>query len=173
MEGVLRLEGLLETPGEIALNDRLVALMDGHERPLFHFLAVLLGDEDAAIDCTQDTFVRAYRQLQQGREVSVGWLYTVGRNRAMDEFRRRRRVRVDEEKLARLPAITSGLDEAAALREAFGRLERDDREVLYLSAVAGFTGTEIAGLLGINPSAARMRLCRARDRFRLAYGACP
>jgi hypothetical protein len=67
----------------------LVRLMNRYERSLYRFLYVLTGSQDVAMDCAQDAFVRAYDNLRRGRPVNAKWLYTVGRNRAMDEFRRK------------------------------------------------------------------------------------
>jgi RNA polymerase sigma-70 factor (ECF subfamily) len=103
--------------------------------------------------------------------VTAGWLYKVGRNRAMDEFRRKRREGPALDMLDALPATAEIAPEAsAAMQQAFAHLPADDRLVLYLVAVEGLGGLEIAEMLGIKPNAARMRICRARERFRLAYG---
>jgi len=48
------------------------------------------------------------------------------------------------------------------IRQALGRLSAAHREVLVLHAVDGFTGEEIAGILGIRPKTVWTRLHRAR-----------
>jgi RNA polymerase sigma factor (sigma-70 family) len=151
--------------------DQLTDLMSRYELPLFRFLFLLLGDRDTATDCTQDTFVRAYDNLRRGRPVSAGWLYKVGRNRAMDEFRRKRREGPAIDALEAFPATGEPSPEGrVAMEQAFANLPTDDRILLYLVAVEGLSGLEIAEVLGIKANAARMRICRARERFRLAYG---
>jgi len=154
-----------------AIHQRFIALMDRYETPLYKFLFVVVGDRDVALDCTQDAFVRAYENLSRGRPVNAQWLYTVGRNRAMDEFRRRRRESPDLETLELLPdRCANNPETATAMRQAFAHLDADDRSALYLSAVEGLTGAEIAEMLGISHAAVRMRVFRARERFRQAYG---
>ncbi len=150
--------------------DRLVRLMNDYERPLYNFLLALLRDADAALDCTQDTFLRAYEQMNRGKEIKAAWLYTVARNRAMDEFRRRRRTEPDIETLEHLPAVTRSSEDRLAVEAAMSQLSEGDREVLYLFDVAGFKTDEIGTMLGVRGSAIRQRLSRARARFRLAYG---
>ncbi len=148
--------------------------MDCFELPIYRFLFVMLGDRETAMDCTQDTFIRAYENLRRGRPVNAGWLYTVARNRAMDHFRRSRHRQVDLERAELLPV--DGVDAAeewVAMRDAFAQLPADDRTVLYLAAIEGLPGPEIAERLGISPHAVRMRIHRARQRFRLAYGGTP
>ena len=147
----------------------LIALMDRYERPLFKFVYLIAGDADVTSDCVQETFVRAYVNLKKSRPVTTSWLYKVARNLAIDEQRRRRR-RAGEEALERVAAPGSGLDIGPAMRQAFARLTPDERTLLYLAAVEGRGAAEIAAILGIKPTAVRMRISRARERFRLAYG---
>lgn len=144
----------------------LLSHIHAHERPIIRYLQVLLSDDDLALDCAQDTFLRAYDHLRRGRQLSSAWLYAVARNRAMDEFRRRKRLRHDEEELERIPADGEQDAHDAAVRRVMAAMRTEDREILYLHTVDRFTTEEIAGMLGIRPGAARMRLMRARDRFR-------
>lgn len=145
--------------------------MDQYETRLFRYAYALTGNDAIAQDCAQDAFVRAYNNLRKGKPVTATWLYTVARNLAMDEFRRRRRLRAGEEDLAAMPV--EGIGEGTALRAAFARLSPDDRSVLYLLAVEGYSPEEIASLLGTTYGAVRMRISRARQRLRLAYEAAP
>lgn len=52
-----------------SIDDQLVALIDRHETRLYRFLIALLGNTDAAHDCAQDTFVRAYDNLRKGKDI--------------------------------------------------------------------------------------------------------
>jgi RNA polymerase sigma-70 factor (ECF subfamily) len=120
----------------------------------------------------QDTFVRAYENLRKGNPVNTPWLYKVARNRAMDEFRRRRKVDPEMEKLEALP-VHEPTDQVMAVQQVMSQLSPQDREVLYLFDVAGFKTDEIGAMLGVRGTAVRQRLSRARERFRLLYGAEP
>lgn len=150
--------------------DQLVELMTQFERPIYNFLLTLLHDADVALDCAQDTFLRAYENLRKGRTVNGAWLYTVARNRAMDEFRRKRRVEPESEKLEQIP-VYEHTDRVLAVRSVMEQLSPADREVLYLFDVAGFKTDEIGAMLGVRGTAIRQRLSRARERFRVLYGA--
>ena len=154
------------------VEDQLVRLMNVHERPIYNFLLALLRDADAALDCSQDTFFRAYENLRKGKPVKPQWLYTVARNRAMDEFRHRRRVQPELEKLEQVP-VHLPIDRDMAVQSVMEQLSAADREVLYLFDVAGFKTDEIGAMLGIRGTAVRQRLSRARERFRQMYGAEP
>lgn len=149
--------------------DRLVELMNEYERPIYNFVLTMVRDCDVALDCTQDTFLRAYQNLTKGKPVNASWLYTVARNRAMDEFRRNKRVEPNLEALDQ-QGVEEPTDQTLAVQDAMDRLSPTDREVLYLFDVAGFKTDEIGSMLGVRGSAIRQRLSRARERFRLAYG---
>ena len=57
------------------------------------------------------------------------------------------------------------------MESVLAQLSPQDREVLYLFDVAGFKTEEIGSMLGVRGTAIRQRLSRARERFRLIYGA--
>ena len=118
----------LVTGHEPALND----LMERHAGVLFGFLCRFIGDEDAANDLAQETFVRVYQHrtdFKEGMRFS-SWLFTIGGNLARNHLRARsRRPEVPLESgtdegcgnLAdSLPAAGSTPDEQAARREQQG-----------------------------------------------------
>src|SRR5690349_21094989 len=108
MSSTLALHGSLAVPAARHEHDRLLAaLMRDHERQLYSFILTLVRDADTAMDCIQDTFLRAYEALRKGKSINTAWLYTVARNRAMDEFRRKRRLHPDGEALEHLPVHQS------------------------------------------------------------------
>jgi RNA polymerase sigma factor (sigma-70 family) len=161
--------------GEIGLSDEcerdsreeLIALVGQHEVSLYRYLVAFTGDREVALDCVQDTFTRAYEQLRRGKSVNIQWLYTVGRNRGIDEMRRRKREGADRDALERMEGAPIPED-MVSLQHAFGNLSPDDRAILSLAAIEGLSGEEAAARLGIRPGAVRMRLFRARERFRQA-----
>jgi RNA polymerase sigma-70 factor (ECF subfamily) len=153
----------------VSVDDQLVQLINEHERAIYNFLLALVRDPDVALDCAQDTFFRAYQNLGKGKPVNAPWLYTVARNRAMDEFRRKKRLQPEPEGYELAP-VHEPTDRNLAVREAFALLSPADREVLYLFDVAGFKTEEIGKMLGARGTAIRQRLSRARERFRQVYG---
>ena len=161
--------------GEVRLEpatsrERLVALLDRYERPLFRFISVFLADRAAAEDCVQDTFLRAYEHLQRRREVTGTWLYRVARNRAVDELRNRARMQSHETDAEGEIATDESHTGNVGLR-ALALLSAEDRELLCLFDVDGFSAREIGEMLGIKPGAVYVRIFRARERFRAHYRA--
>jgi RNA polymerase sigma-70 factor (ECF subfamily) len=151
------------------VEDQLRELMEEHERPLYCYVLSFVRDHDLASDCVQDTLLRAYEALRAGKSINRPWLYTVARNRAMDELRQRQRLRTGSEAEERM--VEEGVDERLIVRQLTDHLPPVDREVLYLFAVVGFKTNEIAGMLGTSGAAIRQRLYRARNQFRMLYAA--
>jgi RNA polymerase sigma-70 factor (ECF subfamily) len=152
-----------------SFDDRFLLLLDECERPLYAYLTRLLGDRDVAQDCAQDTLIRAHDAMKKGQTISRQWVFRVAHNRAMDEFRRRSKVRNDMDALDQIPARES-TDGSVAVRDIMDRLDPLDRQVLELFVIEGFKTDEIGEMLGVRGSAVRQRLYRARERFRVLYG---
>src|SRR3954451_17404912 len=64
--------------------------LDQHRDSLARFLAATVGPQEAD-DCLQETLIaalRAYPRLREGSNVRA-WLFTIARNKALDEPRSR------------------------------------------------------------------------------------
>ncbi|MEW9529098.1 RNA polymerase sigma factor [Microbispora sp. NPDC049125] len=134
------------------------------------------GTPDDAADVLAETFLVAWRKVNDipaGHEARL-WLYGVARR--VLAGRRREAVRHDD-MAVRLRAELALWTEPPpdpdfdAVREAFGRLKDDDREVLSLTGWEGLNTAEIATVLGCSPGTARIRLHRARKRLARELGA--
>jgi RNA polymerase sigma factor (sigma-70 family) len=150
-----------------SLDVRLIDLMNRYQTPLLNFLLAIVGDYDLAHDCAQETFVRAYDNLRRGKDVNRAWLYKVGRNIATDEFRRKTVVKAAPDALEELPGRETEMPARdVTVREAMAQLSIQESELLYLHIIDRLKTAEIARMLGVRPATVRMRLLRARVRFR-------
>jgi RNA polymerase sigma-70 factor, ECF subfamily len=96
------------------------------------------------------------------------WLYATARNLVLNELRTARRAR------AHAPAEIAPVRDLAQLDPELDRALRSlraaDREALLLVAWEDLTPTQAAAALGVNVTAFRVRLLRARRRLRAALG---
>lgn len=144
---------------------------------VYRYLLARCGhDVDLAEELTQQTFIEAIRRRHQfnGRSDVVTWMCAIGRNKLVDDYRRRG---VDERRRLRL--IEGGVDPGmswqtlevrAAVEDVLARLAPDQRLVLVFKYLDGMTTSEIATAIGRSESAAESLLGRAREAFRRAYG---
>lgn len=133
-----------------------------------------ISHHEQAEDLTQDTFIKALRALDRAPDNPHGlhrWLSCIARNTVIDYARQVRRKPVSE--LAEEHTVTAGnVLESIALRmeiqAVFHQLPGRSRQVLLASA-EGYTTLEIAKMLEISHSLAKVRLSRARRQFQQRY----
>jgi RNA polymerase sigma factor (sigma-70 family) len=145
-----------------------------------HAYAVsLLGERSAAEDVTAVAFERLYRsrkRLDADRGTPRAWLFSIARNAALDELRRRRRrpqLELDEGLAGEFAASESvagdpleRLARRVIVRDALAALPIRERELVLLKFHGQLTNSELARALGISESNAGTRLHRALTRLR-------
>jgi len=156
----------------------------GELAPRIHrFLRDLLGDATLATDATQETFIRAFRKvndLPAGTRLGP-WVFGIARHVSLEVRRARgrlRRVVVDAPAKAHddVPDRAARTPEAALLdREALGvveraleRLSEERRAALTLRLDHGLPYEDIALALGWSLSKAKVEVFRAREVLRAA-----
>lgn len=137
----------------------------------------LTGNEDDARDVVQDSYLRAFRALEnfRGDAQFTTWLYRITANCAATTTGRRARNRheelTDETPLAddapeRDPEARSANQELRdELQRALTQLPPKLRAVVVLRDIYDLPHEAIAAELGISESAAKVRLHRARRKL--------
>jgi RNA polymerase sigma-70 factor (ECF subfamily) len=137
------------------------------------------GDPDSAADLSQEVLILLIRKIGSYRGDSrfLTWLFSVTRNQALEEMRRRGRM---ERKMDRLKA-RSDIGQRHSAQEptdvdrkrirgiisAFVEgLPARQREVFQLSEFQGLGSSEIGDILGIAPGSVRAALLKARRSLR-------
>ena len=125
----------------------------------------------------QEVFVKVFRKLNafEGRSSFSTWLFTITRNECLTAISKRASLPThaadtfDEELVPSGEALpTDRLEQADLLEKTLARLKPEDREVLVARFVSGLRIEEVADVLDLSLSAAKMRLYRAMERFRAA-----
>lgn len=128
-----------------------------------------------AEDAVAEVFLIAWRRLDDvpaGQEARL-WLYGTARRVLANQARANVRRGKLTEKLSAQPAPVATDEDplVARVHEALSALEVADREILLLAEWEGLTPAEIAAVAQCPPVTVRVRLHRARGRFRAAYRA--
>ena len=138
---------------------------------LFRFAFWLSRDRAIAEDVVQETLLRAWRAMDELRDVQAArqWLLTIVRREHARLYERKRLQTVDVDDLvAREELLLAAPDdlEVQDLRRALLQLEDSYREPLVLQVLMGYSTEEIARHMGLNVGAVLTRLFRARQQLR-------
>lgn len=136
---------------------------------------LLLDDRGVAEEVAQEALLRAAGRWEHvsGLESPGGWVHRVAVNLATSHLRRRRVARRARRRLAATaPGTTTQPDTATAVtvRAALARLPANQRRLLVLRHVLGWSAVEIGDLDRVRPETVRQRLGRARNALREELG---
>src|SRR5262245_20617793 len=151
------------------------ALYQRHAQEVWALVYARWLNADTALDITQETFLRLWKQWEQGETIlnPRAWLLRVARNLAEDHaksaFRRNGthppQTMNGVRSMEPLPLEHLEREETfAQLRSVLEQLSEADREILTLRYALDYNTNEIAEVLAINTTAVHMRLSRARQR---------
>jgi RNA polymerase sigma-70 factor, ECF subfamily len=133
--------------------------------------ALRRAPRDLAQEVVAETFLVAWRRLDDVPDDALPWLYGVARRVLANQRRSARRNVALERRLAgAVPTGGSGdpsesLGDKELVRSALARLSDREREALTLIAWHGLTGARAARAAGCTRSAFALRLHRARTRL--------
>jgi len=152
------------------------SLYQHHSREVWALVYARWLNADVAQDIMQESFLRLWKQRQDGGEIvnPRAWLLRVARNLAEDHAKSAFRRNGTQS-----PQTMNGVQgrdpmplDRMTREETFGQLRDEleklapaDREILTLRYALDYNATEIGEILEINPTAVHMRLSRARQRL--------
>lgn len=137
-----------------------------YKQPLFGFFRRRVTDPAQAEELTQETFLAVLRAAAryEPRAQFRTYLYAIGL-KILRAHRRKAAFRatfLGAVASYREPEANNATEAEVLLRQAVGKLERTDREILMLREFEELSYAEIAELLGLPVNTVRSRLFRAR-----------
>ena len=165
-------------------SDAFRSLVERHSRNVFRLAFRMTGNENDAEDIVQETFLKAYKQLNryESRSSFGTWLFRIAANCSLDLIRsRKHRQEVamlddeDRDRLAALPSSDPGPDRLAVSKqvgqrvtEAMAELTAQERTAFVLRHFEGLSIEQISGMLGVGGNAAKHSIFRAVQKLRRA-----
>lgn len=152
-----------------ATTDDVEAWFAAYESELGKYLIQFVRDRALAEDLIQETFLAAYRASRTAPVIRNprAWLFGIARNEALVALRRQRRL---DRAIARLvrrqePSVTPDAKATSILNLLDRTLSPDDRALVLLFHLHGFSANELSEMTGRSSAAVRQRLSRARSRL--------
>lgn len=162
-------------------------LIRRHQQRVFALVGGILRRREDVEDVAQQIFLKAFVSLKRfdQRSAFSTWLYKISVNECWD-YLRKKKVRplvyesdLSEEQVSRLDGIVSqdrppespstGAEVRELLERMLEKLPEQDRQLLLLKEVEGFSVEELADILGLNVNTVKVRLFRARGRIMEHY----
>ena len=183
----------LANPGTLADRELVLTAVAGREaafeelvrryqRPIASYVYRMVGDYDAALDLTQEVFIKVYNSLSRYRsEFKFStWIYKIAHNAAIDHLRRhsvrdqiltagddgtRTEVAVESRRLT--PEQESEREERRSeIESVVQSLPAAYRELIVLRHSHDLSYDEIAEVTGLPLGTVKNRLFRAREAMR-------
>jgi RNA polymerase sigma-70 factor, ECF subfamily len=162
-------------------------LVRRHQKRVFGLVNGILRRREDVEDVVQQVFMKVYVSLKRFdmRAAFSTWLYKITVNECWD-YLRKKKVRplayeadLSEEQVAQLDGAASAErppESPAARAETkemlewmLAKLPEQDRELLVLKEIEGFSVQELAEILDLNVNTVKVRLFRARGRLMDVY----
>jgi len=159
------------------------ALVLRHQDAVYTAAYRILGDPDSAADAAQEAFIAAHRKLDTYRGgIFRAWVMKIAMNLSYDSLRydrRRPATHIDDlpggdtDDGPALPDSSATPEQTVtqnelnnAIQDCINALHSDQRIVLVMSDVEGYSYQEIADSAGVQLGTIKSRLSRARANVR-------
>ena len=161
--------GMIQAPDQTSA-DRLDQMVQLYEKDLLRICCLYLRDRNTAEDIVQETFLKAYRNMDsfRGESSEKTWLIRIALNCCRD-YRRSAWYRYMDRRVSadRLPLSSEApSDEHLALTLAIMKLKPKYLEVVLLYFYEGYPVKEIANMLDITEAAVSIRLRKAKEQLK-------
>lgn len=159
--------------GEIALYEYFIQT---YGQQVFTLIVRIVSQQEDAEELTQDTFLKAFQHLSTFKENSTfsTWIYSIAYNTAISSLRKKK-----FDTFAMDPATLAGISDAqvdealneeseeqiARLNRAIERLNPEERTLISLFYYEEKPLNEVALILGLTESNAKVKLYRVRKKI--------
>ena len=152
-------------------------IYDQYYGPVRKFILAYVKDEWVADDLIQETFIKVQKGLDGVKNPSKisSWIFRIAYNLCHDHFRQSKRSSLKERLIQhnivtfKEAVVQKELEQqqmGECVQDQMDLLPPDYRTVLILSDIMAFSHKEIAEILDISVSNVKVRLHRARKKFR-------
>ncbi len=156
------------------LNQKFEKIYGSESDAIFRFCLIRVSNKDQALDITQETFLRLWKNFLEDKEIfnTRAFLFTVAHRLVIDWYRKKKSLSLDkmmskddghqsydiaDENIYSNP---TALAEARYLMEKINDLSPNSKHSVYLRFIEGLSASEIGDVLHISPNSASVRVHR-------------
>jgi len=146
---------------------------DEYSDAIFRFCIVKTSNKELAEDLTQETFMRYWQALRDGKEMTNtrSFLYTIAQNLVIDWYRKKKPSSLDALEEIGFEPKEEGMqspEQSAQWMEVLHTiddLEEKDKEVVLLRYVEGLDPKDISVIVGETVNVVSVRIHRAVEKL--------
>lgn len=152
-------------------------IYDQHYNRVRKFILAYVKDEWVADDLIQETFIKVQKNLKSVKDPAKlsSWIFRIAYNLCHDHYRQAKRSSLNQRNIQqeivsfKEAVVQKKLEQqqmGQCVQDKMDLLPSDYRSVLILSDIMAFSHKEIAEILKISVSNVKVRIHRARKKFR-------
>lgn len=166
--------------GDLKAYEQIIGL---YEKKVFSTIYYMVKNDNDVEDIAQEVFIKIYRNLNNFKEESslYTWIYRITINVCIDELKKRKKVVYLDEKIETkdgeiefqvsdtgksLHELTEEKDLREILLKCVRKLSEDQRTMIILRDIKGFTYMEIAEMTKMNLGTVKSKINRARSALK-------
>src|SRR5690349_9604188 len=176
-------EGLLVRRAQAGEEAAFREIVERYQSKVFSIIHGIVRHRNDVEDIAQQVFAKVYLSLRSFdfRSSLITWIYKITVNECFDYLRKRKVRRLDyecdlsEDEVRRVENTDSAIerqisaDSSLALRDyvlkLLTRISEEERNLLILKEVEGFSVEELAARTGMNENTVKVKLFRARQKL--------
>ena len=158
-------------------------IVERYQTKVFSIIHGVVRQRNDVEDIAQQVFAKIYVSLKSFdfRSSLITWIYKIAVNECFDYLRKRkvrklvyesdlsedevRRVENTEPKMERVAPIDSSLAQRDYVTKLLSRVSEEERSLLMLKEVEGYSVEELAAKTGMNENTIKVKLFRARQKL--------
>jgi len=156
-------------------------IYDNNKNAVYSYLYYMTKTTEDAEDLCQETFFKIYRNLKsyRGECSERSWCITIARNTFLSWVRKRKVAEELNNEMEQLPSGSGSnpelrmlrLEEREIIKKVLLQLKEEYRTILLLRDYEQLSYNEIQEVTGLSESAVKVRIYRARGKYKKMYTA--
>jgi len=142
-------------------------LIEATQSRLYKFCLLISHNREIAEDLCQETFIKSFHNIKslKNPETFVGWMYQIARNLFIDMKRKPASKEEHQAETTLHAGRNADLDVIMNVQKVLSHFEPDDKILLLLVELEGYSYKEAAETIGTTEDAVRSKLHRLRALF--------
>ena len=125
---------------------------------------------DQARDLMQEVWIKVFLHLRSFKKEATfqTWLYRLTTNHCLNYMKSRFRADQLLHNIETEQSVSTEADLSVEVKDILSTIPFEDREILTMKFIAGYTYEEVASICGMSASAVKMKVSRVLGRLRKA-----